>query len=561
MKRFLFSVLALAGLLAAGCQREREAVSGQPVDVSFQIGMDGITKAIGDGSQALLLTLRIYDQQGNFVQESTADREESESGWTVSAAIVPGTYSFCFWASSPDSGAYGFDGKFLTVDYSKMKPNSDQDDAFWAVLAGKEVTAAFTESVTLTRPLAQISLYSKDKHCDELGEEDLNNASRFNSSMVLDGVSGSGIPTRMNLLDGSTDTPLAQVLFNEAPLTVLEQSEDNGTLVAFAYVLVPAEGLTLAEVAYSAPLMRTSPVINLASGYVNNVPLARNKRTLLVPQAVPTTLQAKNTAIWMSANSMSAVQENNASGLLSISAKGFHNIFLSSYVVDLYGSEAVNSFIDACGSYEISVHFVMNTLYNGSWINPVKNGEFNETHFNSLAQSVKYYIENLNISGIVLDYLRYPGNAYNTENAAAAVTRCCEVISDAMKEYDRDLVLSVVLMPETTDNIYYYGQDTEALSQFADVLIPMLYRGNYNYSLDWYEPTANWFTEKAGTRAEVWPALLSYHSDSDTSALSEEEFLTEWSGLKGASFSGLCIYRYGIGLLPDVSNLAGSSGN
>lgn len=289
MKRFLVCVLALAGLLlAGGCQREREDTSGQPVDVSFQIGMDIATKALGNGGQALRLTLRTYDQQGNFVRESTADREVGETGWTITQSIVPGAYSFCFWASSPDSDAYSFDGQYLAVDYSKMKPNSDQDDAFWAVLAGKEVTAGFTEPVTLTRPLAQVSLCSKDENID-LGEEDLDDADRFVSSLTLTGANGGGLPTRMNLLDGSTDILQAEVAFLDASLTELEVSQTNGTALAFAYVLVPAAGLTLSEVTYSATLKRTTPETDLASGTAADVPLARNKRTLLLysPPAAP----------------------------------------------------------------------------------------------------------------------------------------------------------------------------------------------------------------------------------------------------------------------------------
>ena len=263
-----------------------------------------------------------------------------------------------------------------------------------------------------------------------------------------------------------------------------------------------------------------------------------------------------NTAIWMYGNVVSTVMANDASGLKNLKAKGYRHIFLYFYAIAQNGGNEVRRFVETCEMNDISVHIWIPTLYSGGeWINPVENGSPNENYFNSLAQKAKDYIEELGVKGIVLEYLRYPGNAYNTEGGAEAITRCCEVISDMIKDYDEGLVLSVTLMPETIDNIYYYGQDTNALSQFAQVLIPLLYRSDYHAELDWYEPTANWYTDEVDGHAEVWPALLTYHSYEDDSALSEEEFMVEWDALKGAHFSGLCLYRYGLGLLPDVSDL------
>ena len=263
-----------------------------------------------------------------------------------------------------------------------------------------------------------------------------------------------------------------------------------------------------------------------------------------------------NTAIWMYGDVVSNVLANDASGLKNLKAKGYRHIFLNFYAIEQNGKNEVRRFVETCEMNDISVHIRMPTFYSsGEWINPVKNGSPDENYFNSLAQEAKDYIEELGVKGIVLEDLRYPGTAYKTEGGAEAITRCCEVISDMIKDYEEGLVLSVSLMPDTIDNIYYYGQDTNALSQFAQVLIPLLYRNDYHAGLDWYEPTANWYTDEADGHAEVWPALLTYHSNDDTSALSEEEFMIEWNALKGAHFSGLCLYRYGLGLLPDVSDL------
>ena len=107
MKRALFIVIA--GLLAAvGCQRDKPQVSpeGEAVNVCFQVGVPEGTKAIGDGTEALRLTLRVYDANHNFLQECTADKAANESSWTITASLIPDVvYDFCFWASSPESDA------------------------------------------------------------------------------------------------------------------------------------------------------------------------------------------------------------------------------------------------------------------------------------------------------------------------------------------------------------------------------------------------------------------------------------------------------------------------
>ena len=278
MKRVLS--IALAGLLAVtGCQREKPSVfpEGEPVDVSFRVGVAGATKAIGDGTGALRLTLRIYDANHAFLQECTADKTANESSWTINVSILPDlVYDFCFWAASPESEAYGFDGQYLTVDYSKISPNSDRGDAFWGVKSFK-VEGAFTESITLNRPLALLALYSKDDTID-LGQEDLNDATKFVSGLTLKG----GVPTRLNLQSGEADQPQEEVTFAEAPLTALETDQTYGTVLAYSYVLAPAGGLTLNEVDYSATLKRATPEKDLASGTAKDVPLERNRRTLLV---------------------------------------------------------------------------------------------------------------------------------------------------------------------------------------------------------------------------------------------------------------------------------------
>ncbi|MBR4808833.1 MAG: chitobiase/beta-hexosaminidase C-terminal domain-containing protein [Bacteroidales bacterium] len=278
-------ILGALAIMAAACQRE--PVPPQEATVTFRVALPEVTRAAGDGSRATALTLRIYDADGQFLQELTPD------SFTPSVSVLPGTYSFCFWATSPDADAYSFDGQVLTVDYTRMTMNSDAEDAFWACVPNLTVSPGFTQDVTLSRPLGQVSLYSKGSDT-VLTASDLGDADKYVSSLTLQGPGGSGIPTEMNLLTGATAAPVAQVAFPDSPLQLqtMESSATDGTLLAYAYVLAEGE-ITLPQVAFSATLKRTQTTIT--AGSVSNVPLQRNRRTrLLSQQLAPPTISFKD---------------------------------------------------------------------------------------------------------------------------------------------------------------------------------------------------------------------------------------------------------------------------
>ena len=43
-----------------------------------------------------------------------------------------------------------------------------------------------------------------------------------------------------------------------------------------------------------------------------------------------------------------------------------------------------------------------------------------------------------------------------------------------------NLIISAALMPETISSEKYYGQDYSVMSRYLDVVVPMIYKGNYN---------------------------------------------------------------------------------
>ena len=100
-------------------------------------------------------------------------------------------------------------------------------------------------------------------------------------------------------------------------------------------------------------------------------------------------------------------------------------------------------------------------------------------------------------------------------------------------------------MPETTANLHYYGQDAAALTQYLDVIVPMIYKGNYKKTTSWIEETTRWFV-KNSKGAKVWAGLQGYKSDEDTSKLPLPEITADVEAALKAGADGTVIFRWGI---------------
>ncbi|WP_407376437.1 pseudomurein-binding repeat-containing protein [Methanobrevibacter sp.] len=244
--------------------------------------------------------------------------------------------------------------------------------------------------------------------------------------------------------------------------------------------------------------------------------------------------------------------------LSTLASKGTTDIFLNFYAVEEYGKSAVESWIASAAKVGIRVHIWMQSFYDGSWVNPIKNGAVNTAYFNKKINEAKTYANLKGIAGVHLDYLRYPGTAYKTSGGTAAISQFAKQVADAVHAINKDLIVSGALMPETTSNAYYYGQDISALSSSLDVLIPMIYKGNYGKTTSWITSTTKWFVQNS-KGAEIWSGLQGYKSDSDVTKLSLSEITKDCqAGLSGGA-KGAIIFRWGHTNFPNFSTMSDSS--
>ena len=269
------------------------------------------------------------------------------------------------------------------------------------------------------------------------------------------------------------------------------------------------------------------------------------------------TVKEKNPTVhngyWLFGADMNSVNLN------TLSSNGVSDIFLNYYAFEKHGKSAVETWVSNANKVGIKVHIWVQTFYSSnSWVNPVKNGKENTEYFNQKLNEIKTYASTKGISGIHLDYLRYPGTAYNTAGGTEAINSFVKQAVSAVKSINSNLLVSCALMPETTSNKYYYGQDYEVLSQYLDIVIPMVYKGNYNGNSEWITKTTKWFVENS-KGASVWTGLQTYKSDDDTSKLSTADLNTDISAALSGGASGVVLFRYGLSNDVNFNSVSASS--
>ena len=255
---------------------------------------------------------------------------------------------------------------------------------------------------------------------------------------------------------------------------------------------------------------------------------------------------------WVFGSDMKTVNLN------TIANAGATDIFLNYYAIQAHGKSTVESWIASANKLGIRVHIWMQIFYDGSWINPVKNGSPNTEYFNQKIDEALTYAKLNGVSGIHFDYLRYPGTAYKTSGGTAAITQFVKTAVSKIHAVDSNLIVSAALMPETTDNVYYYGQDMAGLSQYLDVIIPMVYKGNYESSSSWIKTTTKWFVDNS-KGAKIWAGLQSYVSDDDVTKLSISALTTDAKNAMAGNADGVILFRYGISNNLDFKSLGSTA--
>ena len=297
MKRTLKSiaVLALSALAMVSCQKELlgpATQEGQEVAVSLDLTTPLMgTKAYADGKSVDVVHVHVYQHdangnltyiapatQGAAIETPSKDVAMSNGAATYSTRLVTGQkYTFVFWAENSSCGAYAYnsDSKTVTVNYTGAAGNDESRDAFYAV-KDVEITGAYSASVTLNRPFAQINF--------GVTAEDLNAAALAGVTVNGASVKLTRIANSINLLDGSVTgdetVTFAEAILPTDPNATLTAAGVDYKYVAMDYVLVGKNAKTLSDVTLT--LAATGAQSTTPEYTYTNVPLQGNYRTNIV---------------------------------------------------------------------------------------------------------------------------------------------------------------------------------------------------------------------------------------------------------------------------------------
>ena len=295
MKRYFKTITAvvLAVLAVAACQKENlgeVAPDGREAEVTLDLLAPQIgTKSYGDGTTAKTVYVHVYQQDATgdltYIQpaaEGASFKTPSQSltlngrKATYSTRLVTGqTYTFVFWAQADNAPyKYNTEAKTITVDYASAAGNDESRDAFYNVLPNVKIEGAYTASVQLSRPFAQLNF----------GAADYKEAKAAGLTVTDATVELTHAATSLNLLDGTTAGDVTVTFASAAlpadPNAILTAGGKNYKYVAMDYVLVGKSAKTLSEVTLN--LTATGTQSTTPEFTYSNVPLQANYRTNIV---------------------------------------------------------------------------------------------------------------------------------------------------------------------------------------------------------------------------------------------------------------------------------------
>ena len=249
----------------------------------------------------------------------------------------------------------------------------------------------------------------------------------------------------------------------------------------------------------------------------------------------------KGNGYWLWSSHMNSVS------LKKLSKKGTKQIFLHVHAIALYGKGSVVSFIKKAHKHGMKVHLWMQVCYsNGKWVRPInEKNKIKYGFLNGKINEAKRYAKIKGVDGIHFDYVRFGGTAHLYKDPNRAINYFMKKASTQIHKIRPNCIVSAALMPEPKMMTYYYGQDVSTISKYADVLLPMVYKGNYHKPTKWITSVTNTFT-KQSNGAQVWTGLQSYHSDNNAKKLTQSSLLKDAKAAKKGGAYGVVLFRIGI---------------
>jgi methionine-rich copper-binding protein CopC len=235
----------------------------------------------------------------------------------------------------------------------------------------------------------------------------------------------------------------------------------------------------------------------------------------------------------------------------ALKAEGVNTVYIST---DRQNPSDLQSYINKFNGTGIGVYAWVDSFkdFNGNWFNP----ETNTTLENEIISDIDNITMNYNVNGVMLDYLRYPGNAYLYPNATSIVDNFTAAIRSDINSVNSmnttgkpHILLSAALMPEGASNNYYYGQNYTSLAHYLDYLSPMIYVDNYGETTSWIGSTTGYIVSQANGTPVV-SILQTYINgngiDENVTTISISQMDLDIQTAVNSGSDGYEAFRYGL---------------
>lgn len=282
---------------------------------------------------------------------------------------------------------------------------------------------------------------------------------------------------------------------------------------------------------------------------------------------------AKPNGIWVWSTHMDAWIADDFKVLKDMKKLGYDHILLNYYSFDApENMDKARQIVTAAKEQGLKVHAWMQVFKeDGTWLNPIENltnrqGRYKQEEFDRLIGKANRYIDEFDVDGIHLDYIRFSGsgtgiaNFNNYDNgvtASGAINEFCRQLRKSIDSRLEGVILSAAMVT-SNDVMYYFGQDPTAMGEYIDILIPMAYKStpNRTYDSSWIVNKCHEFTSV--TDAQVWAGIQTYthySGSQNVKGMTAAEVLADAEAVGASNCSGLVLFRYALGEFPDVNDL------
>lgn len=253
MKKILLGSIALLGLAnLASCSSEEDLKVPGGDGVTFTLRVPGTISTrgtFGDGTDAgdratldnLEWTVYEVAQDGTLTKVFS-DKKPAGTAFTgsqtvenVTIGLAKGkTYQVAFYADNAANGFAKYNEGAVEVDYANAASNTAAEDAFIGKSEVFTVTGAYDETVTLTRPFAQLNWGT-----DDLGEKSIQ---KYLESQTVVVKVTNGLFKKMDVITGTVDEAVTDavefdaVKFTELPANKFPVDKEDADAVPYALI-------------------------------------------------------------------------------------------------------------------------------------------------------------------------------------------------------------------------------------------------------------------------------------------------------------------------------------